>query len=64
VRIAPELAAPMIMASNTGAALALICRPEFCPDPVFAAVVTDLAPPSGASRSDAATTFRPRPTAA
>jgi AcrR family transcriptional regulator len=71
LRIAPELAASMIMASNTGAALALICRPELYPEPafadcvrdaVFASVVADPAPaaPDSVSLSGAAITFQAR----
>jgi AcrR family transcriptional regulator len=71
LRIAPELAAGMVMASTIGVALALVCRPELYPDPafadhvrdaVFAAVVTDeaVAVPPTASLTDAAITFKAR----
>ena len=71
LRLAPELAAAMIMSSNVGAALALICRPELYPDlafadrvrdAVFAAVLTEAVPatPDSASLSDVAVTFKAR----
>ena len=69
LRVPPELAASMIMASNTGVALALICRPELYPDPAFAdrvrdavfgAILADPAPSAPASLSDAAITFQAR----
>ena len=69
LRVTPELAATMIMASNTGAALALICRPELYPDPafadhvrdaVFAAIITEAPEPATAALADAAITFKAR----
>ena len=69
LRVAPELAATMIVSSNTGCALALICRPELYPDPafadhvrdaVFAAVLADQATPGGSSLPDAAITLQAR----
>ena len=73
LRIPPEPAASMIMASNTGVALALICRPELYPDPAFAdrvrdavfcAILADPAPSAPASLSDAAITLQARLAAA
>jgi AcrR family transcriptional regulator len=69
LRVAPELAAAVVMSSTIGVAMALVGRPELYPDPafaehvrdaVFAAVVTDRATPSTASLTDAAITFQAR----
>ncbi|HEY4454960.1 MAG TPA: TetR/AcrR family transcriptional regulator [Pseudonocardiaceae bacterium] len=69
LRVAPELAASVITACNTGAAMALICRPELHPDPAFAdrirdavlaSVVATSAPAAPALLADAAITFQAR----
>jgi AcrR family transcriptional regulator len=69
LRIAPEVAARVVMAANTGVALALILRPALYPDLalsttmrdiVHGAMVTDAAPSADAGESDrvAAITLR------
>jgi AcrR family transcriptional regulator len=69
LRLDPEVAARVVMAANTGVALALVLRPEMFPDEalstmlrdiVHGALVTDAAPAPAAAESDrvAAITLR------
>lgn len=69
LRLDPEVAARVVMAANTGVALALVLRPELYPDAtlstmlrdiVHGALVSDAAPASAAGESDriAAITLR------
>ena len=69
LRVDPEVAARVVMAANTGVALALVLRPELYPDAalstmlrdiVHSALVTDVAPVSDPRESDriAAITLR------
>ncbi|MDY7528969.1 MULTISPECIES: TetR/AcrR family transcriptional regulator [unclassified Cryobacterium] len=74
LRVAPEIAARVVMAANTGVALALILRPALYPDPAISSIMRDIvlgglvsdtapAPDAGESARIAAITLRTsRPT--